>query len=408
MEQPASFPPTREAGLRRLQRFVPRAGADYARLRNYDLPGQGHPHVSGLSPYLRHRLVTEDEVLASVLGRFSPKSAEKFVQEVYWRTYWKGWLEMRPSVWSAYKADLRHALDRVQTEAGLRAAWETACRGETEIAAFNAWAHELVTTGYLHNHARMWFASIWIFTLRLPWELGADFFLRHLLDGDPASNTLSWRWVAGLQTRGKHYVARAANISKYTEGRHRPVNQLAPDPAPLAGPAHPERRDPPQQRVWRRDTRTALVLTEDDLSPTFLARAGLAPDAAVVLDATRHRSPLHVAETVAGFARGAVADCVARHRDQLGDSVPVVDSAQALADWAQAKGIAQIVHPHAPVGPAADQLDALARLAPELARVPVLRDHDLNAWPHATAGFFKFRERIPHLLGTMRGLKAAE
>jgi deoxyribodipyrimidine photo-lyase len=64
---------------------------------------------------------------------------------------------------------------------------------------------ELVETGYLHNHARMWFASIWIFTLRLPWELGADFFLRHLLDGDAASNTLSWRWVAGLHTKGKHY-----------------------------------------------------------------------------------------------------------------------------------------------------------------------------------------------------------
>ncbi len=70
-----------------------------------------------------------------------------------------------------------------------------------------------MATGYLHNHARMWFASIWIFTLRLPWELGADFFLRHLLDGDPASNTLSWRWVGGMQTMGKTYLARADNIA---------------------------------------------------------------------------------------------------------------------------------------------------------------------------------------------------
>ncbi|MEM8582387.1 MAG: FAD-binding domain-containing protein, partial [Pseudomonadota bacterium] len=178
------FAPTYTAALRRLQDFVPRAGAEYTRLRNYDLADEGHPHVSGLSPYLRHRLLTEKDVLQAVLGRHSLQAAEKFVQEVYWRTYWKGWLEMRPSVWTAYKAGLTKALDRVQAESGLRMAWEEACRGETDIEAFNAWAHELFETGYLHNHARMWFASIWIFTLRLPWELGADFFLRHLLDGD--------------------------------------------------------------------------------------------------------------------------------------------------------------------------------------------------------------------------------
>ncbi len=78
------------------------------------------------------------------------------------------------------------------------------------------------SAGYLHNHARMWFASIWIFTLRLPWVLGADFFMRHLCDGDPASNTLSWRWVAGLHTRGKTYLARASNIATYTGGRFTP------------------------------------------------------------------------------------------------------------------------------------------------------------------------------------------
>lgn len=57
----------------------------------------------------------------------------------------------------------------------------------------------------------LWFASVWIFTLRPPWELGADLFMRQLLDGDPASNTLSWRWVAGMHTRGKHYLARRDN-----------------------------------------------------------------------------------------------------------------------------------------------------------------------------------------------------
>ena len=69
----------------------------------------------------------------------------------------------------------------------------------------------------------MWFASIWIFTLKLPWQLGAEFFMKHLADGDAASNTLSWRWVAGLQTKGKHYVAQAWNISKFTNNKYKNV-----------------------------------------------------------------------------------------------------------------------------------------------------------------------------------------
>ena len=92
--------------------------------------------------------------------------------------------------------------------------------GATAIEPFNDWVRELKETGYLHNHARMWFASIWIHTLELPWYLGADFFLKHLLDGDEAVNTLSWRWVAGLHTKGKTYLARASNIEKYTNGRY--------------------------------------------------------------------------------------------------------------------------------------------------------------------------------------------
>ncbi len=220
MMQPAAlqhFIPTRTAGLERLARFLPHAGADYARMRNFDLGAGHHHHVSTLSPYIRHRLVTEAEVLQSVLARHSASAAEKYVQEVFWRTYWKGWLEQRPTVWDIYQADLRAALDAVQTQSGLRSAWSAACNGTTGIDAFDHWAQELVQTGYLHNHARMWFASIWVFTLRLPWELGADFFLRHLLDGDPASNTLGWRWVAGLQTRGKTYLARPDNIQKFTD-----------------------------------------------------------------------------------------------------------------------------------------------------------------------------------------------
>ena len=229
--------PTRAAGLARLTRFTPSMGEAYAAGRNHDAGLGAHTAVSGLSPWLRHRLLSEEETIAAALAAHGPARAGKFVQEVLWRTYWKGWLEQRPSAWQDYRAAVAEALPRAADEVAAVAA------GRTGIACMDAWARELVETGYLHNHARMWFASIWCFTLRLPWHLGVDLFLRHLLDADAASNTLSWRWVAGLQTRGKHYVARAENIARYTGGRFNPVGELDEAPTPLQ-PGEPEPRTP--------------------------------------------------------------------------------------------------------------------------------------------------------------------
>ena len=223
--------PSRDAGLGRLSAFLPRA-AEYARGRNRVVPP--HDRVSGLSPYLRHRLILESEVIGAVWSAHPPAAVEKFVAEVLWRTYWKGWLELRPQVWRAYLDQWRRDWDGLDGPAAERHA--AAVEGRTGIDCFDAWVGELTATGYLHNHARMWLASIWIFTLRLPWTLGAAFFLRHLRDGDPASNTLSWRWVAGLHTRGKHYLARAENIARYTDGHFDPRGQLDEQAGPLTEP----------------------------------------------------------------------------------------------------------------------------------------------------------------------------
>ena len=188
---------SRTEGLERLAAFLPRAGSDYTRRRNFDLGWQDRSNVSMLSPYLRYRLVAEVEVVKAVLERYSARDADKFIQEVFWRGYFKCWLEAHPSVWLSYEADIRRLTRELSEDVALARRWGRAVEGRTGIECFDAWALELIETGYLHNHARMWFASIWIFTLGLPWQLGADFFLRHLIDGDPASNTLSWRWVGG-------------------------------------------------------------------------------------------------------------------------------------------------------------------------------------------------------------------
>lgn len=400
------FTPNRTAALQALHDFLPKAGRDYAARRNYDLPD--HPHVSRLSPYLRHRLLTEAEVLTAVLGRYTLSTAEKFVQEVYWRTYWKGWLELRPQIWSDYRREVQMGLNRVQSEEGLRAEFDAACAGRTEIDCFNFWAQELVKTGYLYNHARMWFASIWVFTLRLPWALGADFFLRHLLDGDPASNTLSWRWVAGMQTKGKTYLARASNIAEYTEGRFRPVaGDLADHADALESRPHPPVGPMPVGEMWDPDLRTALLLSEEDLSPGYLFEAGLSPVQTATLKSARDRSPLILAPMVKDFTHRCMADAVRRYADKLG-AVTSATGVQEVADWARATGAAQIVTPYAPVGPAQEALDRLEiALKPDkITLIRVLRDYDRAAWPRATHGFFKFREHIPELVGNLKGLRA--
>jgi hypothetical protein len=154
---------------------------------------------------------------------------EKFIQEILWRVYWKGWLELRPNVWSDYLKELENLRGKFKDSQK----YQNAVEGKTNIECFNEWVSELIENNYLHNHARMWFASIWVFTLELPWQLGAEFFMKHLYDGDAASNTLGWRWVAGVQTKGKHYLASEWNIKKFTNNRFNNIklNENAPPKA---------------------------------------------------------------------------------------------------------------------------------------------------------------------------------
>ena len=220
------FEASKAAALNRLNNFVEKNLSEYSKLRNFDFGPENRTNISGLSPYITHGVINEKEVIEKSLSKFSFSKNEKFIQEVLWRTYWKGWLELRPNVWTDYLIDL----NKIREDYKDNQNYKNAIDGKTNIECFNYWVTELKENNYLHNHTRMWFASIWIFTLELPWQLGAEFFMQHLYDGDSASNTLGWRWVAGIQTQGKHYLASEWNIKKFTNNRFNNIklNETAP------------------------------------------------------------------------------------------------------------------------------------------------------------------------------------
>lgn len=389
-----SFPATRADAQARLQSFLPHAGRAYAANRNLDEGPGARTHVSGLSPAIRRRLLTEEEAARAAVGAHGFPKAEKFVQEVCWRTYWRGWLEARPAVWTRYGEDVARLAPEWAGNRDLAAAIE----GRTGIDCFDFWARELVETGYLHNHARMSFASIWIFTLGLPWQLGAAHFFQHLLDACPASNTLGWRWVAGLQTVGKTYLASAEAIRRTSMGR------FAVD-APLARTAQPLPADPivhpaalPAPGRAAPDVPSALWLHSEDLSPETIAWP--APIRAIVATDRIGGAP---AALKRAFADAALDDGVTRAAAHF--AAPATRLAEADLDvtipaWAEGQGLTQILTPYAPVGPVADRLAsvgaALARAGIRL--VAIRREWDARAWPHATRGFFPFKSRIPALL----------
>ncbi|MFZ9979150.1 MAG: FAD-binding domain-containing protein [Opitutales bacterium] len=399
MSVPLVFAPTRASALARLEAFLPAAGR-YAAERNYVRPG--HENISRLSPWVQKRLLLESEVVAAARARWSFPAVEKFVQEVYWRTYWKGWLEQRPAAWSRWVASVPRL--RASLSSDQRATWEAAFVGKTGIAGFDAWSHELVATGYLHNHARMWFASIWVFTLRLPWELGAAFFYEHLLDGDVASNTLSWRWVAGLQTPGKTYVARADNIAFYTDGAH------VPETSRLASAAFVIKEEPlPKVVAWTEDAaqvaslkayeRIGLWVHPEDLAVEQGELAGLKVRAVSASWPADIRVRAGWSEKVTAWTQASLHDGAKRSGEHFGAHVSsgeTSDLAASLVQWAKQNNLQAVVAYRPFVGSWLAEAQAI-ETALAAAGIPMIwrrRAWDSEHFPHATRGYFPFWERI--------------
>jgi len=195
------FPPTREAALLRVQAIDPQA---YARSRNH-LDGA----VTGLSPYITHGVVSLPEVLAGVMSRHTLGAQDKFTMEL-------GWREFFAHVW-AHRGD--GILESLHDGPLPAAAYSDALpedirQARTGVPAIDLAVRTLYQSGYVHNHARMWLASYCVHLRKVHWRVGADWMVAHLLDGDLASNHLSWQWVAGT---GSHqpYLFNAENVARY-------------------------------------------------------------------------------------------------------------------------------------------------------------------------------------------------
>ena len=396
------FAATREAARLRLGEFVPLSGR-YSRDRNRVVPG--HPSVSRLSPAIRHRLLSTEECVGAVLERYAPSTVEKFVQELYWRRYWKSWLSLRPDVWREYLHDLSD-LQKHSRHAIVRERVSQIEAGESDIAIMAHFSRELVGTGYLHNHARMWFAGWWVHVERLPWQLGADFFFRHLLDSDPASNTLSWRWVAGLQNPGKTYLPRRKNIEKYVAAEILSSNRdgLEKLDHPTASlpplPPRPEitRRTLPRQEPEAFQP-TGIWVHEEDLCPESSPLAHLQPDTLLVRGDDPGWDPCRFPDSKRAWLRKALRDAESRARGHFGcpSSPPSSLSLESnLASWAREKELTQVVAMRPEVGPLADRVDLIREtLAAAGVNLVLLdRPEDLTLRSLARGGFFGFWKKV--------------
>lgn len=397
--------PKRCAALEKLERFAPLAGTEYQNWRNYDYGKNRHSRVSQLSPYIRVGLLDEIDCARAALEKHSEGKCRKFLEEVFWRVYWKGYLENHPAIWEHYQRDLDSILENESLKGKIAAAES----GQTGINCFDYWANELVETGYLHNHARMWFASIWIFTLKLPWQAGAHFFLSHLLDGDAATNTLSWRWVAGLHTKGKTYLARPANIAKYTESRFSPnglasqAKPLVEDPfltslLPQAGPLTVDR-----------DPDYGYLFTDDDASiPDFGDKQ---PLTALALFPEARYARTHTSQKVAEFRRSSMEDTVKRLQS-LGIPTALVcqNHQEAIGDWIVQNQLTTIVSPQPYVGDWTDDWPEIdASIAAHGVTLRFFRRWwEAELFPRATKGFFNFKRHLPSVWSRIRASQESD
>ena len=374
------FEISRDGALKKLDNFINAELPNYNFKRNFDLGPDDKSNVSCLSPYISHRLITEYEVAKIVLAKFPYQKVEKYIQEIFWRVYWKGWLELRPQVWSDFTEDLK-ALKEDDN-------YKKAINGETQIKCFNDWVNELKENNYLHNHTRMWFASIWIFTLNLPWQKGAEFFMKHLFDGDAASNTLSWRWVAGLQTKGKHYVAQAWNISKFTNNKYQNV-KLNENALPLTDKR--EYKLSPINLDYDDNANENLLVFENELNLENHKLKNYKNIYLILL--TNEVRKIKLEKKVLNFKTQIIND----QKKRL-DQIKVINET-GLQSSAKETISFDVIHPS--IGENYSYLNSLRKKL-NLKLNFILNEEDKFSWQFSNKGYFNFKNNIPNILSKFK------
>ena len=377
-----NFQTSRASAIEKLDNFIEKNLSDYSKQRNFDYGPDKRSNVSCLSPYITHGIISELEVIDKSLKKYSFAKNEKFIQEVLWRTYWKGWLELRPNVWTDYLVELKKIKEDFKNNQN----YKNAIEGKTNVECFNYWINELKENNYLHNHTRMWFASIWIFTLDLPWQLGAEFFMQHLFDGDAASNTLGWRWVAGVQTQGKHYLASEWNIKKFTNNRFQNIK--------LNENATPKLSEKSYQILKQNFTNPQnvedknLLIFENNLSFEITDFKDNSFKKIYLVSNNNENRSIKLSEKLVKFKSQLIEDQGQRLKNQSIDF--------QLIDISEVANIENCYGLYPAVGESLDYLNSN-----DINVSFLYRSLDQLAWQYCNKGFFNFKNYIPKIVSTL-------
>ncbi len=222
-ENKVSFPTNYDSIIERINKINP---AQYGKTRNF-IDGA----VTYLSPYISRGVISVKQVQEAVLSKgYPPAAIEKFLQELAWREYFQ-------RVWQAKGDLLFQDLKQTQADVSHHQMIQAVVEAETGINAIDKSIREFYETGYMHNHVRMYVASIVCNIGKAHWSAPAQWMCYHLLDGDLASNTCSWQWVAGAFSSKKYYCNQE-NINRHTDSHQQntfldsPVENLDKGPIP--------------------------------------------------------------------------------------------------------------------------------------------------------------------------------
>ena len=363
----------------RWDKFLKTKISNYKKFRNYDFGPNSENFVSKLSPFVSHRVIFEYQILIDIHNYVKGKEyikVDKFIEEIYWRIYWKGYLENKPCIWNDF---LNIKIDAYDKEL-----YERALKAKTELSFFNSWINELKEFNYLHNHTRMWFASTWIFNLGLPWHLGARLFFRYLYDGDAASNLLSWRWVAGLQTKGKKYIFTPQNLNKYSNNRFF-VDNISNKQINLEDKFEKVF----DNSIFESDMKKKsdyLILFENDLHFQTLKDFIKNYKKVFLIILDNKDRQIMVSNEVTKFKKNLASEFVRKF-----SNIELISSSDIFI---KLKNINQLDLIYPSIGDNNDFINRF-RIISKKKINNLVRNQDLYSWQFAKKGFFKFKENIP-------------